>query len=86
MASNYRPILTLSVFNKVYEKLIYLRLSEFLTTNNAISDTQFGFRRNCTTHAVFHLVADLRKSFHNKSDCTSLFLDLRKVFDNVRYS
>ena len=31
MASNYRPILTLSVFNEVFEKLFHLRLSEFLT-------------------------------------------------------
>ena len=40
-ASNYRPISTLSVFNKVFEKLIHLRLSEFLTSNNVIYDTQF---------------------------------------------
>ena len=41
LASNYRPISTLSVFNKVFEKLIHARLSEFLSINNDISDTQF---------------------------------------------
>ena len=40
------PISTLSVFNKLFEKLIHLRLSEFLTTNNDISDTQFAFKKN----------------------------------------
>ena len=45
MASNYRPISTLSVFNKVFEKFIHLRLSEFLTNNNVIFDTHFGFRK-----------------------------------------
>ena len=63
MASNYRAISTLSVFNKVFEKLIHSRLSEFLEN---ISDTQFRFPRKCnTTLTVFHLVADLLTSFHN---------------------
>ena len=68
MAYNNRPISTLSVFNKVLEKLIHLRLSEFLTTNNDISDTQFEFRKKCNTIlSVFYLVADLLKSFRNKT-------------------
>ena len=39
MASNYRPISTRFVFNKVFEKLIHLRLSKFITKYNVISDT-----------------------------------------------
>ena len=46
LASNYSPISTLFVFNKVFEKLIYLRFSDFFTTNNVFSDTQFEFRKN----------------------------------------
>ena len=39
---------------------------------NVISDTQFEFRKKCnTTLAVFHLVANLLKSFHNKTCCIS---------------
>ena len=84
MASNYRPISTLSVFNKVFEKHIHLRLSEFLTNNSVISDKQLGFRRKSnTTLVLFHLVADLLKSFHNKTYCVCIFLDLRKAFDTV---
>ena len=77
---NYRRISTLSLFNKVFEKLIHLRLSD-----NVTFDKQFGFRRKCnTTLAVFHLVvADLQKSFHNKTYCICLFLDIRKAFDTV---
>ena len=33
--------------------------------------------------AVFHSVADLPKSFHNKTYCMRLFLDIRKTFDIV---
>ena len=43
-----------------------------------------GIRKKLnTTLEVFHLVADALKSFHNKTYCISLFLDLRKAFDTV---
>lgn len=42
-ASDYRVILTLSVSNIVFKKLIHVRESEF-RANKVISDTQFGFR------------------------------------------
>ena len=59
-------------------------ISEFLTNNSVISDTQFGFRRKCNTSlAVFTLVADLLKSFHNKIYCICLLKYLRKAFDTV---
>ena len=84
LASNYHPISTLSIFNKVFEKLIHLRLSKFLTTNNVISNTQFGFRKNVILlYQFFYLVAGLLKSFHDKPYCICLFLDLRKAFDTV---
>ena len=52
--------------------------------NNVISDAQFGFQRKCnTTLPVFHLVADLLKSFHNKTYRLCLFIDVRKEFDTV---
>ena len=59
-------------------------MSEFLTNNNAIFDTQFGFRRKCiTVLGVIHSVADYLMSFYDKTYCTCLFLDLRKAFDTV---
>ena len=78
MASNYRPISTISVFSKVFEKLIHSRLSDFQTTDNVTFDTQFRFRRKCnTTLAVFHLVANLIKSLQHKTYCICLCLDIR---------
>ena len=84
ISSNYRPISNIYVFNKVFEKLIHLRLSEFLANNNFISEMQFGFRRiSYTTLAVFHLVTDLLKSFHYKNYCICLFQDICKAFNTV---
>ena len=53
--SNYRPVLLLSNLDKIFEKLMHNRLTDFLEKNN-IYPLQFGFRKNYyTTHALIHL-------------------------------
>jgi hypothetical protein len=83
---NYRPISTLSVFNKILEKIVHVRLSSFVHQHNIISDDQFGFMKNRnTTLAIFNLVQELLNTFHNKTYSICLFLDLRKAFDTVDF-
>ena len=54
---NYRPVSTLPIFSKIYEKLLYNRLYSFFAANNIIYNKQFGFRRNhSTSHAVNYAV------------------------------
>ena len=43
--SNYRPILLLSVFNSIWEKMMYYRLKSFLEQHNIFHDSQCGFRQ-----------------------------------------
>ena len=42
--SNYRPISVLPVFSKVLERVMYIRLIEYLNTNKILYSFQFGFR------------------------------------------
>ena len=42
---NYRPISTLPIFGKIFEKLIYKRLYNFFVAQNLLHDKQFGFRK-----------------------------------------
>ena len=50
---NYRPISTLSIFSKLFEKLIYKRIYSFLIAKNVIYEKQFGFRKNhSTSHTI----------------------------------
>ena len=41
---NYRPVSTLPIFGKIYEKLIFKRV-HILSANNIIYENQFGFRK-----------------------------------------
>ena len=51
--ANYRSISILPVFGKIFEKVIYTRLYDFLTKNKIISEFQFGFQKfHSTTHAI----------------------------------
>ena len=55
LIENYRPVSTLPIFGKIFEKIIYSRLYKFLTQKGMISDSQFGFRKNHSTgHAIHH--------------------------------
>lgn len=49
MLDNYRPISILPVISKIYEKILYEQLIEYLDTENILSDHQFGFRRQHST-------------------------------------
>ena len=55
LIENYRPVSTLPVFGKIFEKLIYSRLYRFLTYKGILSDAQFGFRKgHSTAHAIHY--------------------------------
>ena len=54
---NYRPISTLPIFGKIFEKIIYSRLYRFLSSEGVLDDSQFGFRPgHSTVHAIKHSV------------------------------
>ena len=42
--SNYRPVSVLPAFSKIFERLMYKRLLEFIDANNVLYEYQFGFR------------------------------------------
>ena len=59
---NYRPVSTLPIFGKIFEKIIYSRIDNFLTTKDIIFDKQFGFRKShSTSHALNFSISHIEK-------------------------
>ena len=84
---NYRPISALPVFSKIFEKLTYIRMDNFISRYDIISSCQYGFRsRKSTTHAVTKLLSYVVNAFHEKKFCACFYLDLRKAFDTIDHS
>lgn len=84
LTSSYRPISLLSNLGKIIEKIINIRLSEFLTTNNILPHEQFGFRPNlCTVRQTTRLSNNIIKAFNKRHHTGAIFLDISKAFDRV---
>ena len=84
LIENYRPVSTLPVFGKIFEKLIYSRVYRFLTYKGILSDAQFGFRKGHSTAHAIHYSADIVKSaLENKKHVLGIFIDLSKAFDTI---
>ena len=72
ITNNYRPI-SLPIFAKVFEKIIFRNLYNHLVSNNLITNNQSRFRPgDSVTDQLIYLVHELLKSF-----------DTSKAFDKV---
>ena len=84
ICNNYRPISLLSNVNKIIEKLMHIRLYNFLSKHNCIYESQFGFREKYSTnHALLALTEEVRKALDDNLLAVGVFIDLQKAFDTV---
>ena len=87
LPGNYRPISLLSIYDKILEKLMYRRLSDFLEKNKILYAYQFGFRKNySTTQAVMEVLDNIYQHWDNHEVTMGIYLDLQKAFDTVNHS
>ena len=84
---NYRPISLLSVFNRLFEKLMYKRLRSYCEKNGIFFSSQYGFRDNCSTqHAILDILNKIQSKIDAKLFSCGIFIDLKKAFDTVDHS
>ena len=84
LLENYRPISTLPIFGKIFEKIIYTRLYDYLISKNVLYDKQFGFRKqHSTSHAVNYSINHILGSLQQRHHVIGLFIDLSKAFDTI---
>ena len=83
---NYRPVSTLPVFGKIFEKVIYSRLHNFLVSKGILTDSQFGFRKgHSTAHAIHHSVDIIKRAHKLKQHVIGIFIDFSKAFDTLNH-
>jgi hypothetical protein len=86
LITNYRPISLITIFSKIFEKVLYKRRYYHLTLNSILLKEQFGFRCNSSTEiAVYGLINNILSSLNNRMIVGGLFCDLQKAFDCVNY-
>ena len=82
--NNYRGITLLSVFNKIYEILIWKRLHLWWEEHNIVSDLQYACKKGLScTHAAFILKETVATSLEAGDKCYVAFYDVAKAFDTV---
>ena len=84
--NNYHLISLLSIFSKIMEKMVAVRLNSFLKLHSIIFPNQFGFRSGCsTTHVLISITQAINKTIDNQRFGCRVFIDLEKAFDTVNH-
>ena len=84
LPENYRPISLLSIYNRIFEKLMYSRVTKFVKDCNILYDQQYGFRsKHSTQHAILDIVNTILQNMDNGKFPCGVFIDLKKPFDTV---
>ena len=77
--NNYRPISILAFFSKIFERLAYTNMTNFINKHNLLYKHQFGFRQKHSTHHVLITMIDhITKSLDQGNTVAGVFLDLSK--------
>ena len=84
--NNYRPISSLSIFDKIIEKIMHSKLYDFFDEQEVLFINQFGFRKHCSTiHALLDMIERIRDNMDNGMYGCGVFIDLKKAFDTVNH-
>ena len=85
--NNYRPVSILSTFSKIFERVMYTRLLNFISNEGILYKYQFGFRENHnSTLALMTLLDEIYDSFNKNEYVIGVFLDFKKAFDTIDHS
>ena len=85
--NNYRPISVTPIMAKVFERIIYNQLHDYLTQNDLISSHQCGFRSlHSKVTVLLHATDNWAFNIDRGNVNAVVFLDLKIAFDTVDHS
>ena len=81
LPENYRPISTINNFAKIIDNILYNQLTQYIETNNLISNNQYGFRRkhSCTLQLI-RVKDKILKNLENNMFTIVIFIDIKQAF------
>ncbi len=87
LLENYRPVSLLPFIAKTLERAVFNQVSAFLTQNNLLDSSQYGFRSGHSTEtALLSVVEALRLARADSKSSILILLDLSAAFGTVNHS
>ena len=81
---NYRPVNMLSIFSKVFEKLLFEQINDHMQSK--FSKHLTGFCKNHSTQNALLVIIEKWETVSKKLKVGTLFTDLTKSFDTLDHS
>ena len=79
-----RPVSLLPICEKIFERLLYDTMFDFLSKNNLLSPNQSGFRPgDSCINQVLSINHEILSAFDMWLEVRGIFLDIFKAFDKV---
>ena len=84
---NYRPISLLPIMSKVFEKVVFIQLYDYMTKNKLLYKSQYGFRKfHSTELAALEFTDKIIFNLDQGKLPLAIYLDLSKAFDTIDHS
>ena len=82
--TDYRPVSTLSNFSNIFEKLIYLQLSNYMQNKFSVYLTAFQ-KNHGTQHALLKMIETWKTKLNMGYKVGVIYMDLSKAFDSLNH-
>ena len=70
----------LSNFNRIFERIMYDRVRDFIEKHSLLYSSQYGFRQaHSTQHAILDMAETIQTNMNKRLFSCGVFIDLKKI-------